>query len=127
MYNFHQGGKCSDQIASHQSELRREEKITDQKSLNISSLQTDYLNMDSSSGFGRSSEIANTVQKKCTFCGVGNHSAEKCFKRIIQEKEKARASGGLDNRQTERIPQKCINYGYDYHLIAKFPRPPGLI
>ena len=39
--NFHQGGKYSAQIASHQAELRREEKFTDQKSLNISSLQTD--------------------------------------------------------------------------------------
>ena len=36
--NFHQGGKCSSQIASHQAELRREEKFTDQKSLSISSL-----------------------------------------------------------------------------------------
>ena len=39
--NFHQGGKYSAQIASHQAELRREEKLTDQKSLNISSLQTE--------------------------------------------------------------------------------------
>ena len=39
--NLHQGGKYSAQIASHQAELRREEKFTDQKSLNISSLQTD--------------------------------------------------------------------------------------
>ena len=39
--NFHQGGKYSAQIASHQAELRREERFTDQKSLNISSLQTD--------------------------------------------------------------------------------------
>ena len=44
--NFHQGGKYSAQIASHQEELRREEKITDQKSMNISSLKTDYLNLD---------------------------------------------------------------------------------
>ena len=29
--NFHQCGKCSAQIASHQAELRREEKITDKK------------------------------------------------------------------------------------------------
>ena len=36
--NFHQGGKYSAQIASHQAELRREENFTDQKSLNISSL-----------------------------------------------------------------------------------------
>ena len=39
--NFHQGEKYSAQIASHQAELRREEKFNDQKLLNISSLQTD--------------------------------------------------------------------------------------
>ena len=39
--NFHQGGKYSAQIASHQAELRREEKFTEQKSLNISSLKID--------------------------------------------------------------------------------------
>ena len=49
--NFHQGRKYSAQIASHQAELRREEKFTDQNSLSISSLQTDYLNMDRSSDF----------------------------------------------------------------------------
>ena len=43
--NFQQGGKYSAQIASHQAELRREEKFTDKESLNISSLQTDYLNI----------------------------------------------------------------------------------
>ena len=80
--NFHQGGKYFAQIASHQAELRREENITDQKSLSISSLQTDYLNMYIRSGFGRNSERANTVQTKCTFCGGVNHSSEKCFKRI---------------------------------------------
>ena len=56
--------------------------------MNISSLQTDYLNLDSSSGFGRNSEIANNVQTQCTFCGGTNYSAEKCFKGIRQEKEK---------------------------------------
>ena len=54
-------------------------KISDQKSLNISSLQTDYLNPDSNSGFGRNSERANAVHTKCTFCGGVNHSTEKCF------------------------------------------------
>ena len=74
--NFHQGGKYSAQIASHQAELRREEKFTDQKSLNISSLQTNYLNLDSSSsGSSRHSERAHYVQTKCTFCGGNNHSA----------------------------------------------------
>ena len=29
--NFHQGGKYSTKIASHQAELRREEKFTDYK------------------------------------------------------------------------------------------------
>ena len=48
MDNFHKGGKYLAQIASHKAELIREEKFTDQKSLNISSLQTDYLNLDSS-------------------------------------------------------------------------------
>ena len=59
--NFHQGGKYSSQIASHQAELRREEKFTDQKSLNILSLQTDYLNIDSSSGFVRNNKRAQAV------------------------------------------------------------------
>ena len=39
--NFQQGGKYSAQIASHQAELRIEEKFIDKKSLNISSLQND--------------------------------------------------------------------------------------
>ena len=98
--NFHQGGKYSDQKDSHQEESRREETFTDQKSLSILSLHTDYLNIDSSSSFGRNSERANTVQTKCTFCGRVNHSAEKCFKRIRQEKEKYRAAGDSDNRET---------------------------
>ena len=36
--NFHQSGKYSAQLASHQAELRREEKLPDQSFLNISSL-----------------------------------------------------------------------------------------
>ena len=54
--NFRQGGKYSAQIASHQEELSREEKIIDQKYLSVSSLQTDYLTLDSRLGFGRNSE-----------------------------------------------------------------------
>ena len=77
MDNFHQGGKYSPQIASHQAKLRREETSTDQKSLNISSLKTDYINIDSSSGSGRHSEKAHDVQTKCTFCGGNNHSTKK--------------------------------------------------
>ena len=75
--NFHQGGKYSTQIASHQAEMRREENFTDQKSMNISSLQTDYLSLDRNSGSSRNSERVHAVQTKCTFCGGNNHSAGK--------------------------------------------------
>ena len=61
---FHQGGKYTAQIASHQAELRREDKITDKKSLSITSLQTNYLNLDIGSGSGKNSERENLVQKK---------------------------------------------------------------
>ena len=80
--NFHQGGKYSAQIAIHQAELSREEIFTDQKSLSISSLQTDYLNLYIGSGSGKNSERENIFQKRCTFCGGAKHSAEKCLKRI---------------------------------------------
>ena len=62
LYNFHQGGKYSTQIASHQAELRKEEKYSDQKCLNSSSLQTDYLNIDNSvSGYSIHNERAHSV------------------------------------------------------------------
>ena len=67
--------------------------------------------MDSSSGFGINSEISNTVQKNCTFCGGTNHSAEKCFKRIIQENEKSSAADNSDNRQMKLTPRKCFRCG----------------
>ena len=85
--NFHQCGKYSAQIVIHQAELRREENFTDQKSLNISSLHTDYLNLDSSSSdSSRHSDRAYYVHAKCTFCGGNNHSTEKCLKSIRKEK-----------------------------------------
>ena len=87
--------------------MRREEKFPDQKCLKISSLQTDYLNIENSvSGFGIHNERAHSVQTKRKFCGLNNHSAEKCFKRIRQEKEKARAIGVSYNRNSERKPWK---------------------
>ena len=43
-----------------QADLRREEKVTYQKYLSILSLQTDYLNLDSSSG--RNNKIANIIK-----------------------------------------------------------------
>ena len=55
--NFQQSGKYSSQLASHQAELGREEKYPDQKCLNISSLQTDYVNLENSlSGSSRHSD-----------------------------------------------------------------------
>ena len=117
--NFKQGGKHSAQITSHQAELRREGKFTDQKYLSISSLHTDYLNVYRSSGCGRNSERANIVVTKCTFCGDANHSAEKCFKGTTKEKEKYHAAGDSDNKRTERTPRKCFRCGYEYHLISK--------
>ena len=69
MDTFHQGGKYSAQLASHQAELRIEETFPDQKCLNISSLQTDYLILDISiSGSIRHNEKAHSVQAKRTFC-----------------------------------------------------------
>ena len=76
MNNFHQGGKYTAQIASHQTELRREEKITDQKYLYISSLQTHYLNLDINSWSCINNERANLVQGKFTFCGGTKQSGK---------------------------------------------------
>ena len=87
MDKFRQGGKYSAQIDSHQAEVRREEKLPDEKYLSISFLQTDYLNLDGISGCGRNIERANTVQTKCTFCGGVIQSTKTYFKRIRQEKE----------------------------------------
>ena len=121
--DFHQDERYSAQITSHQSDLRREETFTGQKSLPNSALQTDYLNLDSRSGFEINTERASTVQKKCTFCGGANHSEKKCFKRIRKEKEKSHAAGDSDNRRTERMPQKKFTCVSEDHLIAKFPKP----
>ena len=122
--NFHQGGKYSAQIASHQAGLRREENLTDQKSLKTSSLQTDYLNLYSSSCSIRNSEISHSAHTKCAFYGVNNHAAEKCFKKIRKEKEKYCTVDVLSNRNLERPPQKSFRCGSEDHMIAKYPKPP---
>ena len=118
--NFHHDGKYSAQIASHQAELRRERNFTDQKYLSISSLQTEYLNLDSSSVFGRNSERANTVQKKCTFLEFLIALHKKKIKSIRQEKEKARTAVDLDNRQTERTPRKCLDVDLKINSLQNF-------
>ena len=75
--NFQQSGKYSAQLASHQAELRREGNYPDQKFLNISSLQTEYLNLGCSlSGSSKHNEKANSAKAKCTYCGLTNHSVE---------------------------------------------------
>ena len=92
--------------------------------MNIYSLQTNYLNLDSSASFGKNSKREHAVHTKCKFCGGTNHYAEKCSKRIIKEKEKARAVDASDNRRTERTPRKCFICGSEYHMITKCPNPP---
>ena len=92
--------------------------------MNISSLQLDYLNLDSSSGFGRNRERANTVQIKCTFCGGTTNSAEKCFKGIRKEKEKTCAAGASNNRRMEQTSRNCFRCRSEDHLIPKCPNPP---
>ena len=123
--NFHQSGKYSAQLASHQAEWRREEKYPDQKCLNISSLQTEYLNLDSIlSGSSKHNEKANSAKAKCTYCGLFNHSVEKCFKKIKKEKEKARSAGTLSNKNSDRPTRKCFRCGSEDHLIPKCSKPP---
>ena len=92
--------------------------------MKVSSLQTDYLNLDSSSGSIRNSEIAHAIQTKCTFCGGNNHSAEKCFKRLRKENEKARTVDVSSNRHMERPPWKYFRCGSEDHMIAKCSNPP---
>ena len=123
--NFHQSGKYSAHLASHQAELRREEKYPDQKCLNISSLQTDYLNIDNSlSGYIRHNDKANSAKTKCTYCGLNNHSVEKCFKNIRKEREKARSAGTSSNKNSDRPARKCFRCGSEDHMIPKCPKPP---
>ena len=69
-----QSGKYSAQLASHQAELRIEEKYPDQKCLNISSLQTEYLNLDSSqSGSSEHNEKSDSDKYSAQ---LASHQAE---------------------------------------------------
>ena len=70
LYNFHQGGKYTEQLAIHQAELRREKTFTDQKYLSITSLQTEYLNLEGSTYSGRYNKIENIVNKNSLFVEV---------------------------------------------------------
>ena len=90
--------------------------------MDISSLQTDDVNLDRSSGFGKDSERTHAVQTYCTFCGGNNYSAEQFFKRTRKEKKKSRAVDVSSNRKMERTHQKCFRCGSEDHIIAKFPK-----
>ena len=48
---------------------------------------------------------------------------EKCFKRIIKEKEKARSAGTSSNKTLDRPAQKYFRCGSEDHMIAKCPKP----
>ena len=57
--------------------------------LDISSLQTEYLNIDNSnSGSSKQNVKANSAKTKCTYCGLSNHSVEKISKRSEKKKRK---------------------------------------
>ena len=77
---FHQGVKYIAHISSNQAGLRRKTKFTDQKYLSISYLQTDYLNIDSSSGSSENDKRANLVQKNALFVEVLT-IMQMCFKK----------------------------------------------
>ena len=93
--------------------------------MNNSSLQTEYLNLDSSqSGFSKHNEKANSVKEKCTYFGLTNHSVEKCFKKIRKDKEKARSAGASSNKNSDCPPRKRFRCGSVDHIIAKCQKPP---
>ena len=52
---FHQGEKYTAHLKTHQAELRREGRLTYQDKLSVTSIRTDSINLDSSSGSGRNS------------------------------------------------------------------------
>ena len=56
--------------------------------------------------------------------GGNNHSTEKCFKRIREEKEKARAVDVSSNSNSEHPPRKCLRCGSEDHMISKCTKPP---
>ena len=93
--------------------------------MNILSLQTEYLNIDSSqSGSSKHNKKAKSAQAKCTYCGFSNHSVEKCFKKIRKEKEKARSADTSPNKNSDLPAWKCYRYGSENRIIAECPKPP---
>ena len=72
--NFRQGTKYSAQITIHQAEIRREDIFTRQISLSISSLLTEYLNLDSSPGCCKTMREQIFSRKHLFFVEVKNHA-----------------------------------------------------
>ena len=68
--NFHQGGKYIAKMARQREELRRKGKFIDQKSLSITSLKTDYLNLERISGSDINNEKENIFHNNALFVEV---------------------------------------------------------
>ena len=75
--NLYKGKRYSAQIESRQAEMRKEETFFDQKSLSISDLQIDYLNLETPV---RNNKRANFSQSRCSHCG-GSHLTGKLFQK----------------------------------------------
>ena len=86
MNRFHQGGKYSSQISSHQAELRRREKLLIK---NVYLFHPYRMTIYILTEFQVVVKIArkNIVQKKCAVLGGANHYAEKYFKGSEREKK----------------------------------------
>ena len=80
--NFQQVGRYSAHIKRRQSEFRRKEKCVDQKSLSISALKNDFLNLENSV---RNTERASFDQPMCSHCGL-SHPTRKLFKQQRKDK-----------------------------------------
>ena len=101
LYKFHRGWKYTAQIESNQAELRREEKVTDQKNIYVSSLQTEYLNLDSSSGYEKKREKKH-LQAKFIFC-EGSHLTENVLKIIKTRRKRRRMVIQTDNELSAQL------------------------
>ena len=79
--------------------MRTEENFTNQKSLSISYLQTDYLNLDISSSSGRNNKRENIVQEKKLFVDVLT-ILQRIFLKIMKDKEKYCVTGDSKIQRT---------------------------
>ena len=119
---FQKGGGCSAQIAIHQEELRRKEKLADQEYLSLSAFQINYLDLDNSI---RSTERETFDKLKWTNCGV-SCTTEKCFKHKIKWKGNKTTSSSFNsiknigNECNNINPNTCFMCVSEDHCIAYF-------